>query len=55
MARSLFAQMVPESRSAEFFGFIGFFGKVAAFIGPWMYVAIGNIADSRTAIMSILM
>ena len=55
MARSLFAQMVPESRSAEFFGFIGFFGKVAAFIGPWMYFAIGNVADSRTAIMSILM
>ena len=39
MARSLFAQMVPE-RSAEFFGFIGFFGKVAAFIGPWMYFAL---------------
>ena len=33
LARSLFGQMVPETRSTEFFGFFGFFGKVAAFMG----------------------
>ena len=34
LARSLFGQMVPETRSAEFFGFFGFFGRVAAILGP---------------------
>ena len=27
-------ELVPETRSAEFFGFFGFFGKVAALLGP---------------------
>ncbi|MBK38707.1 MAG: hypothetical protein CMB50_00510, partial [Euryarchaeota archaeon] len=27
LSRSLFGQMIPETRSAEFFGFFGFFGK----------------------------
>ena len=34
LTRSMFGQMVPETRSAEFFGFFGFFGKVAALLGP---------------------
>ena len=37
LARSMFGQMVPETRSAEFFGFFGFFGKVAALLGPLIY------------------
>jgi UMF1 family MFS transporter len=55
MARSLFCQMVPESRSAEFFGFIGFFGRAASFIGPALYFSVSGLADARTAILSILM
>jgi UMF1 family MFS transporter len=55
MARSLFCQMVPESRSAEFFGFIGFFGRAASFIGPALYFGVSGIADARTAIMSIML
>ncbi len=55
MARSLFCQMVPESRSAEFFGFIGFFGRAASFIGPALYFGVSGLADARTAILSILM
>jgi len=55
LARSLFGQMVPESRSAEFFGFFGFFGKVAAFIGPLLYWAMTVIFDSRVGILSIAM
>ena len=55
MARSLFCQMVPESRSAEFFGFIGFFGRAASFIGPALYFGVSGVADARTAILSIMM
>ena len=47
-------QMIPEHRSAEFFGFIGFFGKIATLTGPWIYVAVDQISDPRTAIFSIL-
>tara|TARA_B100001142_G_scaffold281298_1_gene292979 strand:- start:430 stop:912 length:483 start_codon:yes stop_codon:yes gene_type:complete len=55
LARSLFGQMVPESRSAEFFGFFGFFGKVAAFIGPLLYGLMTVMYDSRVGILSIAM
>jgi len=53
LARSLFAQMVPETRSTEFFGFFGFFGKVAALLGPLLYGTISVAMDSRTAIASL--
>ncbi|MBT4981971.1 MAG: hypothetical protein HOM85_02770, partial [Euryarchaeota archaeon] len=53
LSRSLFGQMVPETRSAEFFGFFGFFGKVAALIGPLLYFVMGILFDSRVAIFSI--
>jgi len=53
LARSLFGQMVPETRSAEFFGFFGFFGKVAALIGPLLYGFMTVIFDSRVGILSI--
>ena len=53
LARSLFGQMVPETRSAEFFGFFGFFGKVAAFIGPLLYGTMTVIFDSRVGLLSV--
>ena len=53
LARSMFGQMVPETRSAEFFGFFGFFGKVAAFIGPLLYGFMTVMYDSRMGIISI--
>ena len=55
LARSMFGQMVPETRSAEFFGFFGFFGKVAAFIGPLLYGIMTVMYDSRVGILSIAM
>ncbi len=55
LSRSLFGQMIPETRSAEFFGFFGFFGKVAAFIGPIMYGTLAIAFDDRVAIMSIFL
>ena len=51
----MFGQMVPETRSAEFFGFFGFFGKVAAFIGPLLYGIMTVMYDSRVGILSIAM
>ena len=53
LARSIFGQMVPQTRSAEFFGFFGFFGRVAAFLGPLIYVVVTGLLDSRTAILSL--
>jgi len=53
LARSLFGQMVPETRSAEFFGFFGFFGKVAALLGPLLYATLTVMFDSRVGILSI--
>ena len=53
LARSMFGQMVPETRSAEFFGFFGFFGKVAARLGPLIYGIMTVAFDSRVGIFSI--
>ncbi len=53
LARSLFGQMVPETRSAEFFGFFGFFGKVAALIGPFLYATMTLMFDSRVGVLSV--
>ena len=53
LARSMFGQMVPETRSAEFFGFFGFFGKVAALLGPLIYSVMTVWFDSRVGIFAI--
>ena len=53
LARSMFGQMVPETRSAEFFGFFGFFGKVAALLGPLIYAVMTVWFDSRVGIFAI--
>ena len=53
LARSMFGQMVPETRSAEFFGFFGFFGKVAALLGPLIYALMTIWFDSRVGIFAL--
>ena len=53
LARSMFGQMVPETRSAEFFGFFGFFGKVAALLGPLIYMLMTVWFDSRVGIFAL--
>ena len=53
LARSMFGQMVPETRSAEFFGFFGFFGKVAALLGPLIYMLMTIWFDSRVGIFAL--
>jgi len=53
LARSLFGQIVPETRSTEFYSFLGFFNKVAAFLGPALYTIMAVMYDSRAGIFSI--
>ena len=53
LSRSIFGQMIPETRSTEFFGFFGFFGKVAAAVGPLLYATMTVMFDSRVGVLSI--
>ncbi|MYC30743.1 MAG: MFS transporter [Chloroflexi bacterium] len=54
LARSLFAQIVPHTRSGEFFSFFGFMGRVSSVIGPIVYVVVTGVLDTRMAVLSIL-
>ena len=55
LARSLFAQITPERRSAEFFSFFGFIGRASSVFGPTIYIAATALFDTRVAVMSILL
>ena len=52
-ARSMFSQLVPETRTSEFFGFFGFLGKSAAMIGTFIYGITSSAFDSRVALMTV--
>ena len=55
LSRSLYSKIIPESRSAEFFGFYNMFGKFAAIIGPPLMGYIGLITGNpRYGILSII-
>ena len=54
-ARSLFAYLVPKSRTTEFFGFFGFMGKAAAVIGPFIFAFFSAAFDTRFGIMVLLL
>jgi len=54
LSRSLFAAMVPKTRSAEFFGFFSTGEKVAGIIGPAIFGFVGQLTgSSRWGIISI--
>jgi UMF1 family MFS transporter len=54
LSRSLFAAMVPRTRSAEFFGFFSTGEKVAGIIGPAIFGLVGQLTgNSRWGIISI--
>ena len=53
LARSLFAQITPETRSGEFFSFFGFMSRASSVFGPMLYVAATAFFDTRVAILSI--
>ena len=54
LSRSLYARLIPQSQSAEFFGFYNMLGKFAAVLGPLMIGTIAAMTDSsRLAMLSV--
>jgi UMF1 family MFS transporter len=54
LSRSLFAMMVPKTRSSEFFGFFSTGEKVAGIIGPAIFGLIGQLTgSSRWGMISV--
>ena len=52
LSRSLYASMIPEDSSAEFFGFYSVFSKFSAIFGPLIFAAVGiATGSSRLAIL----
>jgi UMF1 family MFS transporter len=55
LSRSLFASMVPRTRSGEFFGFWGVFEKFGGIIGPALFASvISATGSSRPAILALV-
>lgn len=55
LSRSVFAQMVPRNRAAEFFGLFSVFEKVTAVAGPLVFAATVELTgSSRQAVLSLL-
>jgi UMF1 family MFS transporter len=58
LSRSLYARMVPVSKTAEFFGFFNMIGKFAAFLGPLLLALTPRLvpgADARDGILSLVL
>ncbi len=54
-ARSIYANLVPPSRSAEFFGFLSLSSKFSSVAGPFVFAVTGTITgSSRLAILSLI-
>ncbi|HUI27053.1 MAG TPA: MFS transporter, partial [Candidatus Kryptonia bacterium] len=54
LSRSLFARLIPQSRSAEFFGFFSICEKVEGVAGPALFAALAMITGSvRGAILGV--
>jgi MFS transporter, UMF1 family len=55
LSRSLYASMVPEEASAEFFGFFTVFSKFSAIWGPLVFAVVsGSTGSGRPAILSVV-
>ncbi len=56
LSRSLYAQMIPQNRAGEYFGFYNLIGKFAAILGPLLVGFVGRLTgDSRLGITSIIL
>ena len=55
LARSLFAQITPVSRSGEFFSFFGFITRASSVFGPIIYIVATALFDTRVAVTAILL
>lgn len=55
VSRSVFSQLIPQHKSAEFFGFYNMTGKAAAVLGPLLVgVTAATTGNSRLGLLSIL-
>ncbi len=55
LSRSLFASMIPQHKSGEFFGFWSIFEKFAGIFGPLIFAGtIAATGSSRNAILSVI-
>lgn len=55
LSRSLFASMIPRSKSGEFFGFFAVVEKFAGIMGPAMFALINmTTGSSRGAILGVI-
>lgn len=55
LSRSLFASLIPEEKSGEYFGFYNLMGKFAGFIGPTlMGLTAMTTGSNRLSILSVL-
>ena len=54
LSRSFYARIIPQNKSAEFFGFYNMLGKFAAVLGPLLMGVVGVITGNpRISILSI--
>lgn len=54
LSRSLFASMIPKSKSSEFFAFFSVFERYAGILGPAIFAIIAGDGSSRLAILSLI-
>ncbi len=55
LSRSLFASMIPQHKSSEFFAFFSVFERYAGILGPAIFAwVVAHSGTSRTAILSII-
>ncbi len=57
LSRSLYARIIPPSKTAEFFGFYNMVGKFAAILGPLLMALVPVLvagADARDAILVLI-
>jgi len=55
LSRSLFARLIPQAQSGEFFGLFGVFDKFAGILGPALFAAIvAATGSSRNALAALV-
>ena len=55
LSRTIYARLLPPSKSGEFFGLYGLSEKFAGILGPLLYGAVGQITHSpQSSILSIV-
>ncbi|MEX1031265.1 MAG: MFS transporter [Paenibacillaceae bacterium] len=56
VARSIFSKLVPQTRSAEFFGFLSVSSKFSSSFGPFVFAIVGQITgNARYGILALLL